>query len=152
MAQAVDRHTLGAWLVKANPAQWDLAGFRAAGETRLTSWAVRPGYRSALMAPGDRILFWVSGPGRDGLVRGLWGAGTVESPAEDWVDEQVRAGRPEHAARFTLGIFQAAERGYFAGVDPALSRLLGREPRSAREVLAAAVTAGRQAPGSARSS
>lgn len=71
----------------------------------------------------------------------------VVVPPEDWVAERVAAGQPEPVARFTLGIFQAAAQGFFAGVDPALARLLGREPRSAREVLATTVTAGRRAPG-----
>lgn len=86
MTQRVSRNTLGAWLLKCNPAQWDLRAFRAAGETRVTSWAVQPNYRSAMMRPGDRALFWVSGPGRGDLVRGLWGGGTVAAQAEDWVD------------------------------------------------------------------
>lgn len=86
MASAVSRDTLGAWLLKCNPALWDLRGFRAAGETRVTSWAVQPNYRSAMMQPGDRALFWVSGPGRGDLVRGLWGSGSVVETAESWVD------------------------------------------------------------------
>ncbi len=61
MARAVDRDRLGAWLLKANPAVWDLRGFLDSGERRLTSWAVRPGYRSALMQPGDRVLFYSDG-------------------------------------------------------------------------------------------
>jgi hypothetical protein len=88
MARAVDRSTLGAWLLKANPAVWDLGGFLAAGERRLTSWAVRPGYRSALMRPGDRVLFWVSGDGRSGFARGVWGLGVVTAPAESWQDAE----------------------------------------------------------------
>lgn len=59
----------------------------------------------------------------------------VGAPA--WVAGQVAAGRPEAAARFTLGIFEAAAAGFFAGTDPLLPRLLGRAPRSAAEVLTA---------------
>ena len=59
--------------------------------------------------------------------------------AEEWVAAQVATGTPEPRARFTLGIFQAAEQGFFAGVDPLLGTLLGREPRTARDVLAASV-------------
>jgi NAD(P)H dehydrogenase (quinone) len=52
---------------------------------------------------------------------------------EEWVATQ-----PNHVmARFTLGMYQAAERGFFAGVDPLLGALLGREPRTARELLTA---------------
>ncbi len=88
MARAVDRAQLGAWLLKANPAVWDLRGFLDSGERRLTSWAVRPGYRSALMQPGDPVLFWVSGDGRTGFPRGIWGLGAVTAPAEGWHDAE----------------------------------------------------------------
>jgi hypothetical protein len=88
VARAVQREELGAWLLKANPAVWDLGGFLAAGERRLTSWAVQPGYRSALMRPGDRVLFWVSGDGRSGFARGIWGLGAVVAPAEPWHDAE----------------------------------------------------------------
>ena len=56
---------------------------------------------------------------------------------EEWVAAQVAAGRPEHVARFTLGMYDAAAGGYFAGTDPLLTDLLGREPRTVRDVLAA---------------
>jgi NAD(P)H dehydrogenase (quinone) len=53
---------------------------------------------------------------------------------EEWV-----AAQPNDAmARFTLGIYLAARDGFFAGVDPLLGKLLGREPRSVRDLLAAA--------------
>jgi len=55
---------------------------------------------------------------------------------EEWVAAQVAAGRPEFVARFTLGMYQAAAGGFFAGVDPLLGGLLGREPRTVRDVLA----------------
>ena len=55
---------------------------------------------------------------------------------ERWLADQVAAGRPEHVARFTLGMYLAAAGGFFAGTDPALGRLLGRPPTSVREVLA----------------
>ena len=87
MAQAVDRDRLGAWLLKCNPAAWDLRGFLATGERRLTSWSVSPGYRSAMMAPPDRVLFWVSGTGRQSFPRGVWGLGQVTAEAESWVEE-----------------------------------------------------------------
>jgi NAD(P)H dehydrogenase (quinone) len=55
---------------------------------------------------------------------------------EEWVAAQVAAGRPEFVARFTLGFHRAAAAGFFAGVDPLLGNLLGREPRTVRDVLA----------------
>jgi hypothetical protein len=33
-------------------------------------------------------------------------------------------------------MYLAAEQGFFAGVDPLLGELLGREPRTVRDVLA----------------
>ena len=88
MAQAVSREVLGAWLLKANPAVWDVRRFRAEGETRVTSWSVQPGYRSALMRRGDKVLFWLSGPGTRGLARGIWGLGHVVGEAEAWSDHE----------------------------------------------------------------
>ena len=40
------------------------------------------------MQPGDRVLFWVSGDGRGGFARGIWGLGTVLAPAEPWHDAE----------------------------------------------------------------
>lgn len=54
---------------------------------------------------------------------------------EEWMQRSLAAGRPEGAVRFTLGVFQAAEGGFFAGTDPALRTLLGREPVTARSVV-----------------
>ncbi|RAJ44622.1 putative NAD(P)-binding protein [Kitasatospora sp. SolWspMP-SS2h] len=55
---------------------------------------------------------------------------------EEWVATQVASGTPEFMARFTLGIYQAAAQGRFAGTDPLLSALLAREPRTVRDLLA----------------
>jgi len=55
---------------------------------------------------------------------------------EEWVADRVAGGQPEFVARFTLGMYRAARDGFFAGTDPLLGELLGREPRPVREVLA----------------
>jgi NAD(P)H dehydrogenase (quinone) len=55
---------------------------------------------------------------------------------EEWVAARVAAGQAEVQARFLLGFFEAARRGDFAGVDPTLAELLGREPRTVRDLLA----------------
>ncbi|WP_139980172.1 NAD(P)H-binding protein [Nocardioides litoris] len=55
---------------------------------------------------------------------------------EDWTAAQLAAGRPEPMVGFLLGFFRAAREGYFAGTDPLLGELLGREPRRAEDVLA----------------
>lgn len=54
---------------------------------------------------------------------------------EAWVAAQVAHGTQEFMARFLLGFYQAAQRGDFAGVDPLLRTLLGREPRTVRDLL-----------------
>ena len=55
--------------------------------------------------------------------------------AEEWVGDQVAGGAPEPMARFTLGLFQAAKSGFFAGTGPLLTELLGHRPRGVREEL-----------------
>src|SRR5580693_268175 len=55
---------------------------------------------------------------------------------DEWVAGQVAHGTPEFLARFLLGTFQAAREGRFAGVDPLLGELLGRKPRTVRDLLA----------------
>jgi NAD(P)H dehydrogenase (quinone) len=64
---------------------------------------------------------------------------TIESETvgEDaWLAAQAAAGQPEFMARFMLGMYQAAHAGFFAGVDPLLGKLLGREPQTVRNLLA----------------
>lgn len=55
---------------------------------------------------------------------------------EEWLARQAAAGQPEPMSRFTLGFFRAARESRFAGISPLLGELLGRAPRSAREILA----------------
>lgn len=107
VAATVTRARLGAWLLKANPEVWDLRAFLDAGERRLTSWAVRPGYRSELMTPADRVLFWVSGDGSSGFARGVWGLGRVLAEAEPWVEEELgfwREADARHAVRSRVSV------------------------------------------------
>jgi NAD(P)H dehydrogenase (quinone) len=60
-----------------------------------------------------------------------------EAIGEDaWVAAQLAAGQQEFMARFMLGMYQAAHEGFFAGVDPLLGDLLGREPQTVRDLLA----------------
>lgn len=54
---------------------------------------------------------------------------------DEWVVAQVAAGAPEGQVRFTLGIYEAAAGGFFAGTDPLLGELLGRAPRTVRDAL-----------------
>ena len=54
---------------------------------------------------------------------------------EEWVAAQIAQGTQESMARFSLGIYRAAQQGHFAGVDPLLGELLGREPHTVRDLL-----------------
>jgi uncharacterized protein YbjT (DUF2867 family) len=54
---------------------------------------------------------------------------------EAWIANKVATGTPEAMARMTLTTFQAARQNRFAGVDPLLAELLGREPRSVADQL-----------------
>lgn len=74
----VTLETLGAWVIKCNPAKTPLEPMRAAGAAK-PSWCVAANYRSRLMRPGQRVLFWVSGHPR----RGVWGAGRLVGPVSD---------------------------------------------------------------------
>jgi NAD(P)H dehydrogenase (quinone) len=56
---------------------------------------------------------------------------------DEWVAAQVASGQKEFMARFLLDMYQAAGRGFFAGTDPRLGDLLGREPRTVRDLLKA---------------
>ena len=89
------------------------------GPTTITATAAPTFEEIALLASeltGRTITFEVSDP-------------------EKWVAAEVANGQPEFMARFLLGMFQAAEKGFFAGVDPLLGTLLGREPRTVRDQL-----------------
>ncbi|HEY1702545.1 MAG TPA: SDR family NAD(P)-dependent oxidoreductase, partial [Trebonia sp.] len=55
---------------------------------------------------------------------------------EEWVAGQIAHGTPEPMARLLLGFFHAAREGRFAVTDPLLADLLGREPRTVRDLLA----------------
>nr|WP_308801106.1 NAD(P)H-binding protein [Streptomyces polyasparticus] len=61
---------------------------------------------------------------------------------EQWVADRIANGVPEQMARFMLAWYEAARAGYFADADPLLTELLGREPRTAADRLAARLPAG----------
>ncbi|MGW7520094.1 NmrA family NAD(P)-binding protein [Streptomyces sp. NPDC054796] len=60
---------------------------------------------------------------------------------EQWVADQITSGVPEQTARLILTWYQASREGYFAEADPLLAELLGREPRTAADRLAALIAA-----------
>lgn len=86
--------TLGAWVLKCNPAVWDLAGFLAAGERAIDAWTVQENRRSAMVDYGQRVLLWVTGDVSGPLPRGFWGSGwtTGEVEAITELDDDVQAG------------------------------------------------------------
>ncbi|GLY30476.1 SDR family oxidoreductase [Kineosporia sp. NBRC 101731] len=55
---------------------------------------------------------------------------------EAWVAARTAGGQPEFMVRFLLGMYQAAQQGFFAGTDPLLKTLIGREPATVRDALA----------------
>ncbi|MEG9248454.1 NAD(P)H-binding protein [Arthrobacter sp. Soc17.1.1.1] len=57
---------------------------------------------------------------------------------DEWLAAMVTAGQAKFMARFILGMYQAAQEGFFSGVDPLLGDLLDRAPRSAQDALMAA--------------
>jgi len=65
---------------------------------------------------------------------------------DEWLAGAIAGGMPEGAARFNLGMYDAAAAGLFAGTDPLLADLLGREPRTVREELAAVAGAAQDQP------
>lgn len=54
---------------------------------------------------------------------------------EAWRDARIAAGMPAMYADMLLGTFRAARRGDFAATDPALGKLIGRTPKTMRDVL-----------------
>lgn len=78
--RSVTPQTLGAWVIKCNPARTPVDTMRRSGLAD-ARWCVAPNYRSQLMRPGQQVLFWVSAH----HLRGFWGAGRITgSPrAED---------------------------------------------------------------------
>jgi len=84
VAATISNENLGAWLLRCNPKTWDLPGFMADGNDLIDDWTVVDNYRSRIMAPGQRVVFWVSGDSRL-MARGIWGIGQVTSAAHDGI-------------------------------------------------------------------
>ncbi|WP_433010809.1 hypothetical protein [Kribbella sp. CA-294648] len=79
-AQRVSRETLGAWILKCNPAVTNLPELIEHG---VGSWCVQKTYRTTLFEPGQPCLLWVSGSARAKPTPGLWATGHLTGPA-DW--------------------------------------------------------------------
>jgi NAD(P)H dehydrogenase (quinone) len=57
-------------------------------------------------------------------------------PDAQWRDEQIAGGMPAPIVEALLGMYRSARRGDLAADDDTLARLLGRRPRTLRDVLA----------------
>jgi hypothetical protein len=73
--RAVRLDDLGAWLLKGNADNADLAR-RFESQPRVDQWCVQPSYRTRLMEPGHPVVFWASGS-RAKLPYGVWGVGEL---------------------------------------------------------------------------
>jgi len=76
----VTADTLGAWVIKCNPAVTDVGSLLTSGDP-IRSWCVTDNYRTALMDAGQPAVFWVSGRARGRFPRGIWGIGCVRAAA-----------------------------------------------------------------------
>jgi hypothetical protein len=85
VAHLRDGTPVAAWLLKANPAVWDVGTFLASGAA-VDRWRLARSYRSDLLAPGHPVVLWVTA-GDPGHPPGVWGVGEVTAGAEDDVGE-----------------------------------------------------------------
>jgi hypothetical protein len=79
---ALTASTLGAWLLKADPAQGAVEELARSGFATVSTRCVRPSYRTSLVEAGQPVLLWVSG--RDprhppGLHATGWTTGPVDA-------------------------------------------------------------------------
>jgi hypothetical protein len=87
----LDRETVGAWLLKANPSVYDVESALANGVS-FDSWRLAPTYRVGLISPRDPVVLWLSGP-----ERGIVAAGVVrdrpftsKGGTEYWIDAEEK--------------------------------------------------------------
>jgi hypothetical protein len=96
IARLRDGTPVAAWLLKANPAIWDIGTALAQG-TELDWWRLAHGYRAGLVRAGHPCAMWVT-RGDPRVAAGLWAVGEVlGDPAEDVGDPGDDLWRDEHA-------------------------------------------------------
>jgi hypothetical protein len=85
VAQLRDGTPVGAWLLKANPAVWDVGAFLDSGE-EVDRWRLAASYRTDLLGVGQPVVLWVTrgDPDRE---PGVWGVGAVSGEVSDDVGE-----------------------------------------------------------------
>ncbi len=108
----VSAETLGAWVLTASPKVWDLRRWITDGGQGHDDWTVAHNYRSALMAPGQRVLLWIGG-NDPGCPAGFVAEGTVSGPCEEtrahsdyWIDRRAKE-RADYVARVDLQLLPA---------------------------------------------
>jgi hypothetical protein len=120
-----DRSNLGAWVLKANPAVWDLGRYQAEGHTELDDWTVADNYRSRLMSPGDLVVLWVSGNDPH-VLPGVRGVGWVIGPcrpdsagASYWLDPAAKA-KARLFAQVQIHLYRSSIGRHLFQADPGL--------------------------------
>ncbi|MGA8847849.1 MAG: EVE domain-containing protein [Nocardioides sp.] len=110
--QSVTTADLGAWVLTANPRVWDLQRWIGDGGQGHDDWTVARNYRSAMMAPGQRVLLWIGGSDA-GCPAGFRAVGTVRGPCAAaspqsgyWIDRKAKA-RADFMARVELRLLDA---------------------------------------------
>ncbi|MEY4322295.1 MAG: hypothetical protein RL410_76 [Actinomycetota bacterium] len=73
--RAFNRKDFGAWVLKYDPAVFDLDALTENGETNITLWSIADNYRADEMQIGDKVVLWQSG--KSGGVIGL---GEIQGP------------------------------------------------------------------------
>ena len=82
--RALSSETLGAWLVKASGGLPSTRAHLRAGFADAHTGCVRRTYRTELIAPGQRVLLWVSGGSAD-HPPGIWAHGRTTGVVADGV-------------------------------------------------------------------
>lgn len=67
---------VGGWILKANPALWDVLGALEAREA-LDSWRLAPSYRVSLLKFGQPVSLWLSKASGFHHTSGIWATGHI---------------------------------------------------------------------------
>ena len=118
--RALSEESLGAWLVKADPAALPITDAVATRFTTVTSRCVRPSYRTALVREGQPVLLWISGRHPDHPA-GIHAHGRTTGPATDAMPVRLAPVDPVVTRRQVLAIpelFRAEVLRMPAGSNP----------------------------------
>lgn len=98
IAVLADGSPVGAWMLKANPAVWDIGAALEQG-LGVDWWRLAHSYRAELVHRGHPCVLWIT-KGDPRVPSGIWGIGTVTGEPVDgsgdpedplWTDEVARA-------------------------------------------------------------